>query len=134
MSNWLSKTYGLEKAFYFDVWPMGPQTLFVVDPDMANQATTTLSLLKSPLVKEYLERLLGSDNMVTLEGSKWKTLRSLFNPGFSTSHLMTLVPSVVDDVMYFNEVLKRKANEGTVFQLEEYATRLTIDIIGRITL
>ena len=47
---------------------------------------------------------------------------------------MTLVPYIVDASMVFYEVLCGKAETGELFQLEEYATRLTIDIIGKIVL
>lgn len=72
--------------------------------------------------------------MVTLESSSWKMLRTLFNPGFSAQNLMTVVPQIVDDVIVCTDVLREKAASGKIFQLEEVATRLTIDIIGRITL
>ena len=47
---------------------------------------------------------------------------------------MTLVPYIVNASMVFYEVLCGKAETGELFQLEEYATRLTIDIIGKIVL
>lgn len=91
-------------------------------------------MLKYPLVKTYLADLIGDKNMVTLEGSSWKVLRTIFNPGFSTQHLITMVPQIADDVLVFMDILKEKAAIGKSFELEDYATRLTIDIIGRITL
>ena len=72
--------------------------------------------------------------MVGLEGSKWKMVRSMFNPGFAGGHLMTLVGDIVDDSVTFCDILKEKAKTGEVFSMEEIATRLTVDIIGRITL
>lgn len=47
---------------------------------------------------------------------------------------MTLVPGIVDDSLVFAEKLTEHAEKGEVFRLEEDATRLTVDIIGKVTL
>ena len=47
---------------------------------------------------------------------------------------MTLVPGIVDDSIIFTEKLASHAAKGEVFRLEEDATRLTVDIIGKVTL
>jgi cytochrome P450 len=138
MHNWLpylQKRYGLGDIFYFDLWPLGPRFCFMSDPEIVSQFITTgQSLPKSYLETNFLNKFLGKNNMVSIEGGHWKSLRSMFNPGFSPGHLMTLVPYIVDATMVFHEVLEQKASSGDVFEMEEHATRLTIDIIGRIVL
>jgi cytochrome P450 len=138
MQNWLPyirKRYKTGDIFYLDFWPLGPRFLLIADPEISSQFITTgQSLPKSPLETDYVNRFLGEGNMVSAEGGQWKRLRSMFNPGFSASHLMTLVPYIVDASMVFCEVLRGKAETGELFQLEEYATRLTIDIIGKVVL
>lgn len=47
---------------------------------------------------------------------------------------MTLVPGIVDDSMVFAEKLSEHAEKGGVFRMEEAATRLTVDIIGKVAL
>ena len=92
-AHYIRKKYNLGKFFYVDFWPLGPRSLFIADPEITNQyVTTSQSLPKSPLVNDYLYQLLGKNNMVSLEGNQWKNLRSMFNPGFASAHLMTLVP------------------------------------------
>lgn len=136
--NWqhyIRKKYNLGDYFYLDWWPVGPRWLFIADPELASQyVTTTQSLPKSPLVKDYLDIFLGKSNMVALEGDDWKRIRSMFNPGFAANHLMTLVPYIVDSTMVFIDVLDKKAKNKELFEMEEYATRLTIDIIGKVVL
>lgn len=125
----------LGDAIYLDWWPLGPRLLFLSDPETISQFITTgQSLPKSSLETNYLDRFLGKSNMVSLEGGEWKRLRSAFNPGFSASHLITLVPYIVDASMAFYDVLNRKAKSGELFPMEEYATRMTIDIIGKVVL
>ncbi len=47
---------------------------------------------------------------------------------------MSLASYIVDESLIFCEVLARHAKDGEPFRLEEDATRLTVDIIGKITM
>ena len=133
--HYIRKKYNLGNVFYVDLWPVGPKWLFVCDPEISSQYITTgRSLLKSPLTTGYLGKLLGHDNMVGLEGQQWKRTRAMFNPGFSSGHLMTLLPYIVDASIVFCEVMREKAKTGEIFEMEEYATRLTVDIMGKVVL
>ena len=134
--HYIQKKYNLGKFFYIDLWPLGPRQLYIADPEMASQYATSaaLSLQKSPLFADFLAKLLGPNNMVTLEGHTWKKVRTMYNPGFATGHLMTLVPYIVDASVTFANVMRQKAKTGELFQMEEYATRLTVDIIGKVVL
>src|ERR1700761_7512487 len=105
----LRRTWSTD-IFYVDWWPLGPRWVFIADPELASKFLTTgQSLSKSRLTTDYLAKLLGPSNMVSLEGQAWKSLRSIFNPGFSASHLITLVPYIVDSSLVFLDVLREKA-------------------------
>lgn len=69
--------------------------------------------------------------MLITEGAEWKRARSAFNPGLTISHLMTLVPGIVDDSMIFKQVLLNAADSGQILQIEVAARYLAIDIMGR---
>lgn len=127
--------YVCADAFYVDWWPLGPRWLFVADPELTSKYITTgQSLPKSNLTQGYLSRLLGQHNMVGLEGQQWKLLRSIFNPGFSASHLVTLVPYIVDSTVVFLDILREKARTNELIKLDVYSTRFTIDIIGKVVM
>ena len=66
------------------------------------------------------------------EGAVWKKWRSVFNPGFSISHLMDQIPTIVDCSKDYIKILDEHAANGALFRLEEEATKLTIDVIGKI--
>lgn len=70
-------------------------------------------------------------NLLSSDGHTWAKLRRLFNPGFVSSHLNTLIPNIIEDCRVFCRILERHAQRGDVFRLEEAATLLTIDVIGR---
>ena len=131
--RYIQKRYQQGPIFYVDWWPLGPRWLFLSDPEIISTYVTA-DLPKSILESAFLDQFLGENNMVSVEGQHWKNLRTMFNPGFSATHLMTLVPYIVDASVVFSDVIREKAKSNEVFELEEYATRLTIDIIGKVVL
>lgn len=103
----------------------------MADPELASEfITVKQSLPKSSLETGYLNQFLGKNNMISIEGSHHKSLRTMFNPGFSASNIMTYADAIVEATLRFIDVLKEKAKTNELFEMEEYATRLTIDIIG----
>jgi hypothetical protein len=41
----------------------------------------------------------------------------MFNPAFATSHLETLVPGIIDEVMVFVDILESAAKTGNALEL-----------------
>jgi cytochrome P450 len=76
----------------------------------------------------------GSTSLLLTGGENWKKVRSLFNPGFAIGHLMTLVPSIVDDGLIFWNNLNELSKSQKVSPLEDLLARLFIDIMGHIVL
>jgi cytochrome P450 len=76
----------------------------------------------------------GGEDMLCSKGELWKHWRSISNPGFSLSHIMTLVPEMIKDVLVFRDILREHVKRGDIFRLEDQTTNLTLDIIGRVVL
>ncbi|KAI9728143.1 MAG: hypothetical protein M1828_004604 [Chrysothrix sp. TS-e1954] len=133
----LKEEHNLGDLFYLDLWPAGDRSIVLCSGETAQQAINTtkhpnLGTFLPPLGVSYLSR--GYHNLVSMEGKEWKKWRSVFNPGFAAAHLITLVPGIVDDAEVFFEILKDHATRQDIFRLEEAATRLTVDVIGKVTL
>ncbi|MCJ1379525.1 hypothetical protein MMC17_002626 [Xylographa soralifera] len=124
----------LPDPLYIDLWPFGLPMLLVGTPDIAGQFTQEHSLPKLEGLRVYVQPLAGDKNLLTMEGNEWKTWRGIYNPGFAAGHLMTLVPGIVEDALDFSATLKKYANLAGMFKLEELATRVTVDVIGRVVL
>lgn len=73
-------------------------------------------------------------NCTPLQGEAWKSLRRRFNPGFAPGYLMTLLPSIVDSVAVFMDQLDDSSSSGQTFSLQDAATNLTFDVIGKVAL
>lgn len=132
--HWLRKEYDLGDFYYFDVWPMGPPTLIICNAEIADQVTVKNSLDKHPIVKTFLKAHLGVNNIAAANGSIWKKARTIYNPGFAVSHLMTVISTIIEDVMTFHAVLEEHANSNDVIDLEAVAMKLSFDVIGRLVL
>lgn len=126
--------YNLGPVFFLDTWPAFPPMMVIQDPAVAQQVTVQHSLPKHESVKSILETLSGRENLVAMEGMEWKKWRSVFNPGFSAAHLMTLVPGIVDDALIFANILDQHASKGDVFRLDDALMNLTIDVIGKVVM
>lgn len=83
---------------------------------------------------EALSVITGGGDMLTSDCPEWKVWRSAFNPGFSVAHLMTMMPTIFDSVATITHILHKHAINNELFRMEHHATRLTIDIIGKIVL
>lgn len=47
---------------------------------------------------------------------------------------MSLVPEMVELCLVFCDILARHADEDDIFSLDEEATKLTFDVIGKVAL
>lgn len=125
-------------ALYVDMWPMGPPMLFTINPDLTNQLLQEQSLRKAENAIKFLYPLAHNLDLVSSDGARWKIWRSRLSPGFSAKNITALIPAVLGDVAIFRDQLRAKAGEngawGDVFALEDMATNLTLDVIGRAAL
>ena len=120
--------------FYLDLYPFAPSMLILGSQSLLYQATQQHPLPKHPNMTTFLKPLTEGLDIVTMEGQEWKKWRSMFNPGFSASHLMTLVPMIVKETEVFCEILGEYAESGNVVKMKDLTDNLTIDIIGKVTL
>lgn len=74
-------------------------------------------------------------------GDLWQTLAIatvliaiIFNPGFNASHIMSLIPGMIEEVEIFKEELQKHAKNGNLMYLEKASLDLTIDTIGRVVM
>ncbi|KAI4127421.1 MAG: hypothetical protein LQ347_004607 [Umbilicaria vellea] len=58
----------------------------------------------------------------------------MFNPGFAHRNLTLLVEDIVEETIIFRDKLWRLAELKEVFEMEDIATLLTFDVIGRAVL
>ena len=135
LPNQLQQAFpSLGSVFYVDTWPINAPLLVIASPDAARQITQDHSLPKFAALRGFLRPITGQSDLITMEGEQWKVWRNTFNPGFSAAHMMSLVPSILEETLVFRDILRERALKGEVFPLTETTTNLTMDVIGRVTL
>lgn len=120
--------------FSLDAWPFITLTLVVASPATLAQITTEHVLPKFPAIKDFLYPLANGKDIVSMDGQEWKYWRDMFNPGFSASHLMTLVPDIVKETVVFLDVLNGHATKQDVFRMKNLTDNLAMDVIGKVVL
>ena len=131
----LQRKHKLGKVYFMDNWPVNAERLMIItDPLLAAQVTVKHSLPKHPAYDRFIGHLVGRKSMISAAGATWKSMRSMFNPGFSSGHLMTLVPGIVDDCLVLCQVLEEHVRKDDLFLLEPVVTRFAVDVIGRVVL
>ncbi|KAH8656052.1 putative cytochrome P450 [Tricladium varicosporioides] len=130
----LGREFASTEVFLLDLWPSYPATLNVYNPEAAVLVSQKYNLPKSKLSRTLIEPIVGGESLISMNGGEWKTWRGLFNPGFSAGSLMGHVPFIVGCVEVFCEKLKAEARDGGFVLLDELVTRLTFDVIMKVTL
>ena len=124
----------LGPVYYLDNWPFSAPILVIGSPSAAYQITQEHSLPKFHALRSFLRPLTGAYDLVTMEGQLWKRWRTIYNPGFSLGHLMTMVPEIVKETVTFCDILQEHVDRGDMFQMKKLTDNLAIDVIGRVVL
>ena len=86
----------------------------------------------------------GKTSVITVPTDDyWRKIRKMFNPGFSVSHLETLIPGIVEESLVFVKILEEAARHDAILQLGDRLQvstfhegliaiqALTMDVIAR---
>lgn len=129
----LSQEHADTELFLMDFWPVYPPLFTVFGPESISQICNKYNLPKPAVASRFMQPVTGDPNLISMNGDEWKYWRSLFNPGFSTGAMLNDVPHIVDSVLVFREKLIQRAGKA-MFSLDELATKLTQEIILKVTL
>lgn len=117
--------------YYMDMYPFSYSLAIITDPGVASQVQTSPDFYRHPMVNGFLGGLVGTKSIFVTKGNEWQRQRSWFSPAFSLSHLLTLIPGMVEEALVFKEKLTKFAVSGEVFSMNDAALKLTIDVIAR---
>jgi cytochrome P450 len=120
-------------VFYIDLWPIA-RSMLVVNTIHTVTQLQNATLDKPPQLDSAFHDLCGGLNLFTLHERPWKYWRRLFNPGFSPSHMLELVPAIVTETEVFCDILRQHAATSGIIQLENVTIKLTIGIICAVSL
>lgn len=125
----------LEKeAFYLDLWPLSEPLLILTTPAMTSPLTQEFNPPKPSVIEKALARLTGDPDLFTMSDIPSKKWRAILNPDFSPNYMLQQAPKIVDECRVFCEKMRARARENQMFPLEEDTLRLTLDVMGVVTL
>lgn len=134
---WLAREYPevmKAGAVYIDAWPIAMPLLAVFHPEMMAQFTQENSQVKHWQLRKMNMPFSGCTDLVCSEGEWWKAARNMYNPGFSTKNLISMVPDFVEEALVFRERLRNTSEKGEVVKLMKFTVGLSVDVIGRAVL
>lgn len=127
--------HNLGPIYFLDNYPLiGFRQIVLNDPALMNQAALIVNTPRHEAARTAVVHIIGEESMLLQDDPEWKRSRTLFNPGFASGHLLSLMPCVIDKTMIFRQKLEQYAKSGEVFQCENHIASLTIDIIGKVVL
>ena len=106
--------------------------LLVNDPQIAKDVLTDpLDIFpKNDLMVGALQPLVG-DSIFVSSGPTWRRQRAMIDPAFSHMRINTAFGSMCAAVDDYEEMLARRAVDGTDFSLDQAMSELTADVICR---
>ncbi|XP_035224205.1 cytochrome P450 3A8-like [Stegodyphus dumicola] len=131
--KWIEK-YGKIMGYYFGLRPV----LLVADPELL-KIIQQKEFHKFPNRSSFLDvgrstTEYNTKALTGLKGKRWKDIRSIITPTFTTSKLKMMNPIVSQAVDELVEAVVRKSAEGKPFNIYKLYQNLTMDIIARTSL
>ena len=128
----IAQKYDLKGIYYLDLWPVTEPQVIITDIDLMDQVHVKRAYPQHKLAGDYMDSVIGRDNVATSNGKLWKMLHSAMAPAFAPSHIKNLIPVMTEEALIFRNTLDDYAKTGEVFSLEETAAKLIFDIVARI--
>ncbi|KAK7913945.1 cytochrome P450 [Apiospora marii] len=135
----MSQALGRPPLMFVDLRPVSQPMAVVGDHDIADQLTRATPTFptsppKSSRSLDRLHYMMGPTSIFSTHGDEWKLLRKRFSPGFSPQSLLASVPDILERGLLFTERLEALSETGNSFSLMTLTTRLTLDVIGKVTI
>lgn len=103
------------------------------NPEAELLASNKYNLPKPVRIGEAVQPIVGVNSLLSMNGGEWKTWHSRFNPGFSPTNLTGHIPYIVNRVKVLCDKLREHAGRD-IFSLDDFATRLTFEVIVKVCL
>ncbi|RAL07032.1 cytochrome P450 [Aspergillus homomorphus CBS 101889] len=129
----IHETLGRPPVILFDYRPICRPVLVIASHEVAEQISRSSKQFRFSVPKlglGFLEPVIGHTSILSAEGEDWKALRKTFNPWFSLQHLLSLMPTILEQTTGFVKQLDALAATGGAASLVTLTTNLMYDIIG----
>ena len=110
----------------------GPKSFVVIsDPALAKQVLLTNATKYSKgLLSEILDFVMGQ-GLIPADGEIWKTRRRAIVPALHKKYIASMVQMFGDSTLHGMQTLEKAVVEDRPVEMENFFSRLTLDIIGK---
>lgn len=123
-----------EGMFYIDLWPASGMMIIVSSPLVAAQVAQTNTKIcyeRAFMLRRFFKPIAGGPNLFDMAEREWRPWRAIFNKGFSTEQVTSLVPHVLRETEIYKQRLRDLARKEEMFYLDLVTLRFTMDVIGQ---
>ncbi|KAI1112398.1 putative cytochrome P450 monooxygenase [Nemania sp. NC0429] len=135
----MHEALGRPPLLLLDNWPIVNPLIVIASHELAEQVSQSsnqskYSVPKAPTV-ERIADLFGHKSILLKQNEDWKAIRTRFNPGFASQHLMTsLLPTIIETTRPYLNILDTFVRTKEIFSFDLHTTNLTLDIIGAVAM
>lgn len=95
------------------IWILGPFSLRVLvvisSHTMIQFIKENPTLPRHDCIRQLLRPPMEKHDLIKTQEQQWKTWKNIFDPGFSASHLTTMVPGIMKGCIVFHDLLRKCA-------------------------
>ncbi|KAK7956990.1 uncharacterized protein PG986_006212 [Apiospora aurea] len=140
--NWQEYFPGAKKCPPFvllDLWPVRKAMFRVSDPKLSQHFTTEKLAPRGETSRHFMTPVSLGLDLISADVPTHRVWRSRFAPGFLPRNLLTHMPALLEEIGVFVSKVEARADKaggpwGKLFQLEDWATSLTFDVIARVAI
>jgi hypothetical protein len=125
----VARRFALNGLFYLDLWPLGPSTIVLGDPELIEKVTVAQSLARHPIANGALQPVLSADAVLGGNAEKLQraAARALVWPRIGKyADLMAAA------CQPFCDMLSEQAASSKAVALEQPASALILDLTTRV--
>ncbi|KAK8079740.1 Cytochrome P450 monooxygenase aflN [Apiospora hydei] len=140
--NWQEYFPGAKQCPPFvllDLWPVRKAMFRVSDPKLSQHFTTEKLAPRGETSRHFMTPISLGLDLISADVPTHRVWRSRFAPGFLPRNLLTHMPALLEEIGVFVSKVEARAGKaggpwGKLFQLEDWATSLTFDVIARVAI
>ncbi|CAL1686503.1 unnamed protein product [Lasius platythorax] len=120
------------EAKYVGMFFMINPVVMIRDPDLIKSIMIKnfdLFSDRRTIIEEYQDPLLGK-NLFTLKGERWRQVRHLLSPAFTSNKMKNMFKLMSDYAAEFSNYLMQMSAEKKIIDINDVFMRYTIDIIA----
>ncbi|XP_032665497.1 uncharacterized protein LOC116841545 [Odontomachus brunneus] len=119
------------KAKYFGLYATTQPIIFIRDPELIKEIfVKNFEIFPNRVGFSYINDPLFSKNLFSLQGQKWRDVRTMLSPAFTSSKMKTMFTLMLECAVDFAKALSEKSVNESNVDMKDAFTKYTNDVIA----